>query len=267
MIQDAIEKHIDDFFGKKSLPVNIMPVSVLSEIFFHELDNAVFRGQTKNISDDMQGQPFLAGWEKDTVSLSEYEQLLQTGLINDRAMICAKELKRRGHSEFKRAFEDNPNHIIDISLPEDGGKGRSIRFNPAYDREKLDYRNMKRFLDGVVSLYNEGKKLLGSVSESAMKLTGRYTYWISDDFTQGVYTATESSEFCFEWNLVAKDEFAAMEQMNREEVLKTPVDSKGWNRLSPTCYSWDKLWRAMFKSMALRTIEKDKSVQKLFNSI
>ena len=178
-------------------------------------------------------------------------------------MRCVDELVRRGYTEFKRAFEDNPNHIIDISLPIDGEEGYAIHFNPAYDRKELDKRNMKRFLDGVVSLYDEGKKLLVESAESTMKLNGRHVYWISDDYTQCCYKTTESPDFGFEWQIVEKDEFKTVLQRNYDIPLENSGGSSGWCTLTSIDYSWDRLWRAMFKSMALRIIGKNQSVRSL----
>lgn len=248
-------------FDKKGLIPQITPDCMLLQIFYKEVDEALFHKQSQLIKNEQQDEKIDIGWTKSTMTLSEYKQLVEDGFISSKAKSCANELLHRGHKEFDRPFEENKRHIINIdgNITENGNY--SIGFDPDYDRNALDKRNMKRLLDGVASLYKEGRELIGNPEGMALK--AHYVCWVPDDFSKIYFKTVEADAFQFEWMVVSESEFKDIFEMKRTAL---PDERAEWTRciLSPAMYSWSQLWRAIFMSMTLNTIGRGKNTIALY---
>lgn len=73
IVTDAIESHIKLLFDKKGLIPQITPDCMLLQIFYKEVDEALFHKQSQLIKNEQQDEKIDIGWTKSTMTLSEYK--------------------------------------------------------------------------------------------------------------------------------------------------------------------------------------------------
>lgn len=244
IIRQTLERWINDFFKRDNYFLFLFPDIVLNELLFEDIDSAIAISETK----DRTKKHVALGWRGTSLSMEEFDDLVENIPENQRLLIIRQELERRGINPICRPWKK----IIDYHISKQDE--HCIEYKEDIDRVKVDRNNMEQFLKRFEEFFIANQEKFGSRSEKVFELKNTYVLIVDDNMKGYTYGVKESKIFSLEFYIKSENESLYEEIINSFQSASKKYIISGSGILISSDYSWYKLWRIINRNLFLHYI-------------
>lgn len=162
IISQTLERWINDFFKRDNYYLFLFPDVVLNELFFKDIDSAIAISEMKEMN-DRKKKHVAFGWRGTSLSMEEFDDLVEIIPENQRLLIMRQELERRGINPICRPWEK----IVDYHILKEDGY--CIETKEDIDPEKVYGNNMEQFFKRFEEFFIANQQKFGSCSEKVFE--------------------------------------------------------------------------------------------------
>lgn len=244
IIRQTLENWIEKFFEKDNYFLFLFPDVVLRELFFENIDSEI----AKLEMGDEKKEHVTLGWRGTSLSIEEFDNLQSIISKNEVLQFIEQELKYRGINTVYRPWEK----IVDYHISKKDE--HCIEYEADFDREIVDRKNMKQFLEQFEAFVDECKEMFGERSERVYELKNAYSLVIDDSMEGYTYGVEEANMFSLNVYFKSESEDFYNELKNALRLDSKKYITIGSGLLIRCDYSWYKLWRIFNRNLFLAYI-------------
>lgn len=251
--KDYMVHFVDLFFAKGSMVMLIkyIPELALQEIIFNELDEALVDNYTLKGKKVCEGDLIYLGIKNDKLSIKEYYEMKREHKTTDLADKCMEELKKRGRTEIERVWKacrtakvkqwkvqkiDKDNFLNKEAL-DIQDEIKVANYKVCQDEKQILHENFILLVQNIQLFYDESCKQFGPEFYDYIGKTKKYLVELNESLsTQEV---KDSQNFIFKGNSSSKVNSTSAERIDLQYIQ----------------FSWEKLWRVMFRNMVSQYLE------------